>query len=58
MAVEALVRNLKCDHPAVEVSAARVILDQSYRGVELLEMEARITVLEELLPDEIDKPAR
>ena len=45
-AVSALTRNLSCGQPALEIRAALAILDQSIRGMELLDIEARITALE------------
>ena len=48
-AVEALVRNLKCGVPTVEVSAARIILDAGLKGVEMLEFEDRLAAVEESL---------
>jgi hypothetical protein len=49
-AVATLVRNLDCGQAGVEVRAAQIILEQSYKGVEMLELEARIAHLEENLP--------
>ena len=48
-AVEALVRNLKCGVPTVEVSAARVILEAGLKGLEALEFEDRLAAVEESL---------
>ena len=45
-AVEALRRNLTCGNPSVEVRAAQAVLEQATRGVELIELEARIAELE------------
>lgn len=41
-AVAALVRNLACKQPAVEVGAARIILDQAHKGVELGDLAERV----------------
>jgi hypothetical protein len=54
-AVAALVRNLSCSKPAVEVSAATAILDRALKGYELLggaaDLVARIEELErQVLP--------
>lgn len=57
-AVATLVKNLDCGLPSVEVAAARVILEQAYKGVELLELEERITGLEENLPEKADDRQR
>jgi hypothetical protein len=48
-AVVTLAKNLRCGIPAVEVSAARVILDQTFKASEIFEMEERIERLEQLL---------
>lgn len=48
-AVEALTRNLTCRKAAIEVSAARTILDQSIKSLELLELDARIARLEDAM---------
>jgi transposase-like protein len=45
-AVETLVRNLTCGTPAVEVRAAVALLDLSWKGTELLDLEARVAELE------------
>lgn len=47
LAVDALKRNLRCGIPAVEVGAAKAVLDQALRGVELLDLELRIAQLEQ-----------
>ncbi len=48
-AVAALVRNLKCGAPSVEVRAALGVLDQTFKAREMLEMEARLKAVEEML---------
>ena len=45
-AVDALARNLTCGIPAVEVGAARSILDQAIRAVELVDLAERVEQLE------------
>lgn len=45
-AVRSLRRNLNCGHPATEIRAALGILDQSLKAVEMLELETRLTALE------------
>ena len=45
-AVDALARNLACGVPAVEVGAAKAILDQATRAVELLDLVERVERLE------------
>jgi hypothetical protein len=46
-AVDALTRNLTCGTPAVEVGAARSILDQAIKAVELIDLAERIEALEQ-----------
>ena len=46
-AVDALARNLTCGIPAVEVGAAKAVLDQAIRGVELLDLAERVAALEQ-----------
>lgn len=48
LAVDALKRNLRCGNPAVEVGAAKAVLDQAMRGIEVLDLEERIVQLEGL----------
>jgi hypothetical protein len=45
-AVDALTRNLTCGVPAVEVGAARTVLDQSIKAVELVDLVERVEALE------------
>ncbi len=45
-AVEALERNLTCGVPAAEIAAAKAILDQSFKGMEVLDLAERIEQLE------------
>lgn len=46
-AVETLEKNLSSGNPQVEVSAARIILDNSLKGVELIDVIERLEVLED-----------
>ena len=48
-AVAALRRNLTCGTPSVEVSAAKTILDQAVKAVELVDIEERLEQLEQLI---------
>jgi transposase len=50
-AVNTLQRALTCAVPTVEVSAARAILEYSFRSQELEDLEARLTSLEERLKE-------
>jgi len=45
-AVETLERNLHCHNPAVEVRTAQIILENAFKGVELLDITERIERLE------------
>jgi hypothetical protein len=45
-AVDALARNLTCGTPAVEVGAAKAVLDQAIKAVELVDLAERIEALE------------
>jgi hypothetical protein len=45
-AVDALIRNLTCGTPAVEVGAAKSVLDQALKAVELTDLAERIEALE------------
>lgn len=49
-AIQALRRNLTCGKPAVEVTAANSILQHAIRGVELIDLEERISEIEQTLP--------
>jgi transposase-like protein len=46
-AVDALARNLTCGIPAVEVGAAKAVLDQAMKGMELLDLAERVAALEQ-----------
>jgi len=46
-AVDALTRNLTCGTPAVEVGAARSVLDQAIKAVELVDLAERVEALEQ-----------
>lgn len=48
-AIDTLERNLNCENPAVETRTAAVILEQAIKGLEILDVEARIEMLELLL---------
>src|SRR6266851_1513950 len=47
-AASALRRNLTCGVPSVEVRAALGVLEQSVKAVELLDLDERVQMLEEL----------
>jgi hypothetical protein len=55
--VQALTRNLKCGLPAVEVSAAKTILDQAAKGIELSDIVARLEEVERTLSAPVRKSA-
>lgn len=48
-AIETLERNLTCENPAAEIRSAQIILEQSIKGLETLDVENRIEMLEELV---------
>jgi hypothetical protein len=54
-AVDALERNLTCDHPPSEIRAATAILEHAGRGLELLDLRERLEELERLLTDKNPK---
>lgn len=45
-AVECLERNLHCENASAEIRAASIVLDLSARGIETLDLEERIGMLE------------
>ena len=45
-AIETLERNLHCENPGIEIRCAQIILDQSMKGLEALEVENRLEQLE------------
>jgi hypothetical protein len=47
-AVETLVRNLSCGQPGTEIRAAQEILNQSFKALELFELESRLESLEKI----------
>lgn len=52
-AVDALARNLRCGVPAVEVGAARIVLDQAMRGIELSDLGERVAQLEQAVRQDV-----
>ena len=46
-AVDTLERNLRCGTPAVEVGAAKAVLDQAIKAVELVDLVERVEALEQ-----------
>ncbi len=47
LAVEALTRNLTCGVPPSEIAAAKAIIDQAVKGVELVDLAERVAALEQ-----------
>ena len=45
-AIETLERNLNCESPGAEIRAAQIILEQSIKGLETLDIENRIEMVE------------
>lgn len=50
-AVAALRRNLNCGNPSAEIRAAQIILEQSHKGVELIDLAARVENLQKMLEE-------
>ncbi len=50
-AVDALERNLSCENPAVEIRAAQLVIEQSIKGVELIDLQERLERLELILTE-------
>lgn len=48
-AIETLERNLTCENPGAEIRSAQIILEQSIKGLEMLDVENRVEMLEELV---------
>ncbi len=58
-AVATLKRNLTCDnHPAVQIRAAQIILEQAVKGIEIMDMQERVERLESLLETQEKGKAR
>lgn len=45
-AADTLERNLNCENPSIEIRAAVAILNQTFRGTEIAEFDARLCELE------------
>ena len=48
-AIETLERNLTCKNPGAEIRSAQIILEQSLKGLETLDIENRLGMLETLI---------
>ena len=48
-AIDTLERNLNCENPAVEIRSASIVLEQSIKGLEILDVEGRLVMLESLV---------
>ncbi len=48
-AVETLRKNLTCGNPNAEIAAARIILEQAVKGVEILDLQQRLEQIEDEL---------
>jgi hypothetical protein len=57
-AVDALERNLTCGVPAVEVGAARTVLDQAIKAVELVDLAERVERLEQATAETAERGSR
>ena len=45
--MDALTRNLTCGTPSAEIAAAKAIIDQSLRAIELVDLAERVEQLEQ-----------
>jgi len=54
-AVEALRRNLSCSNPQAEIRAAQIILDNSIKGVEIVDVIERLEIIENAIETENQK---
>lgn len=45
-AVETLTKNLACGNPTAEIRAAQIILETAYKGIELIDLQMRVELLE------------
>ncbi len=45
-AVKTLTKNLDCGNPSAEIRAAQIILETAYKGVELIDLQMRLEILE------------
>ncbi len=45
-AVEALRKNLACGNPSAEIAAARIILENAYKAIDLMDIQQRLEMLE------------
>jgi hypothetical protein len=57
-AVQSLTRNLDCQQPTVEVSAARAVLDFTFKGVEFLNLLQEIAALKRQIEELTDRSLR
>jgi transposase-like protein len=57
-AVDALAWNLQCGIPAVEVGAAKAVLDQALKAVELMDLVERVAALEQAAETESGRNPR
>lgn len=45
-AVKTLKKNLTCGNPSAEIRAAQIILETAYKGVEMIDLQMRLEILE------------
>ncbi|MGI8495146.1 MAG: phBC6A51 family helix-turn-helix protein [Pyrinomonadaceae bacterium] len=50
-AIDTLERNLTCENPGAEIRFAQIILEQSIKGLETLDVENRLELLETVVND-------
>lgn len=58
MAADTLQRNLNCENPAAENRAAQLVIEQSVKGVELIELQERLERLEDMVAQRPPQPKR
>lgn len=54
-AIDTLERNLNCENPSVETRTAAFIIEQAIKGLEILEIENRVEMLEALMDSRKDE---
>ena len=45
-AVDTLKRNMRCEHPQAAITAARIILEMAFKGIEMADILERLETLE------------
>ena len=58
IAVETLKRNLTCGNPNAEISAAKIILEQSVKSIEILDLTERLETIENELKKQSNRSGK